>query len=94
MADEVKMLKVRVAGKVQGVGFRLWTMHQAEQLGLDGYVRNEIDGSVSAVLSGGDQALATMLERLWDGPPGSSVSNVAYEEETGADRPSGFRITR
>jgi acylphosphatase len=67
---------VRVRGRVQGVGFRYWTQEEAERLGLAGWVRNEPDGSVKALLSGADEAVAEMLERLHLGPRGAVVSDV------------------
>ena len=42
-------LEARVSGMVQGVGFRFRTMGKAEELGLDGEVRNLSDGSVERV---------------------------------------------
>lgn len=37
---------VHVTGRVQGVGFRYWTLEEAVRLGIKGWVRNEPDGSV------------------------------------------------
>lgn len=39
-------------GRVQGVYFRAHCADKAEELGLDGYVRNLPDGSVEAVFEG------------------------------------------
>jgi len=44
--------RMHVKGKVQGVWFRAWTIEQASELGLDGWVRNRHDGSVEAVAAG------------------------------------------
>ena len=65
---------VRITGKVQGVSFRVWTRIEAEKLGLNGWVRNEDDGSVRALIVGSDAAVAAMLKRLWEGPRGAAVS--------------------
>ena len=93
MAQEVKAVRVRITGRVQGVSFRFWTRGEAERLGLGGYVRNEADGSVSALIVGSTGAVATMIDRLWHGPPGASVSGVETQEEELAESPKGFRIT-
>lgn len=72
--------RLRISGVVQGVGFRAWTASRAEALGLSGWVRNEPDGSVGAVIAGGRAEVARMLKDLWQGPTGASVSEVSSED--------------
>jgi|APThiThiocy_cv2_1041547.scaffolds.fasta_scaffold00585_36 acylphosphatase len=60
---------VRIEGRVQGVGFRAWTLREARALGLAGWVRNEADGSVKARIEGRRESVDRMLERLRTGPP-------------------------
>lgn len=74
MAAEAR--QVRVTGRVQGVGFRAWTARRARALGLDGWVRNEPDGSVAALIAGPPDAVATMLGDLHRGPPAAWVDRV------------------
>lgn len=83
----------RVTGRVQGVAFRAWTEHRARNLGLDGWVRNEADGSVTALIAGPEAAVAEMLEALHSGPDMAQVARVETEaaEDPGA---SGFGIRR
>ena len=88
-----KAVLVRVAGRVQGVGFRVWTRGEAEKLGLTGWVRNEPDGAVKALLVGSEAAVSTMMERLRQGPSAAAVTNVTQEAAEDADAPTGFRIT-
>jgi len=90
---ETKAVLVTVEGRVQGVGFRAWTRHEAERLGLTGWVRNEKDGSVQALLEGPPDGVERMLERLWIGPPGASVTHVSPELSTPGNAES-FRIAR
>ncbi|CDN46936.1 acylphosphatase [Neorhizobium galegae] len=90
--DEAAM--VRITGRVQGVGFRAWTREEAEELGLTGWVRNEPDGSVLALLAGSPASISQMLERFRHGPPGASVSGAERQPATLAGKPVGFRITR
>ncbi len=71
-----KSLIVRIRGKVQGVGFRYWTQSEAQKLGLGGWVRNESDGSVSALIVGPKHAVDSMLKRFEEGPEAASVSRV------------------
>lgn len=85
--------RVRVTGRVQGVGFRAWTLAQAEALGLDGWVRNDPDGTVAALLAGPEARVARMIEALHRGPRFAVVASV---ETAPAEPPAepGFRLLR
>lgn len=87
-------MTVRVRGRVQGVGFRYWTQEEAERLGLCGWVHNEPDGSVRALFSGADEAVAEILEGLRQGPRGAVVNDVEILPPGVQDVPDGFRILR
>ncbi|ULR45801.1 acylphosphatase [Rhizobium sp. K102] len=93
MSDRYEAVRVRISGKVQGVGFRMWTRDEALRLGLTGWVRNEADGSVAALVAGPDNAISTMIERLRRGPAGASVSGVETEAARLEKMPTDFRIT-
>ncbi|ESZ21676.1 MULTISPECIES: acylphosphatase [unclassified Mesorhizobium] len=92
MEDGRKAVRVRLRGRVQGVSFRVWTRTEAERLGLSGWVRNEEDGSVTALIVGAEGAVSTMLDRLWKGPTGASVSSVTSQDVDAGQEPNGFRI--
>ncbi|WP_256749567.1 acylphosphatase [Mesorhizobium sp. Mes31] len=92
MAGRRREVRAHVYGNVQGVGFRLWARGEATSLGLAGWVCNEADGSVTAQIAGRDEAVSTMIERLWKGPTGASVSRVDVEELAAGSVPVGFRI--
>src|SRR2546428_13722224 len=49
-------------GRVQGVYFRAHCADKAEELGLDGYVRNMLDGSVEAVFEGDKSLIETCID--------------------------------
>ena len=89
--DDTRTVRVRIAGRVQGVSYRYWTRETAEALGLYGWVRNRRDGSVEALFSGAADDVAEMLERCRDGPAAAVVSSVEILEE-GGDAPAGFRM--
>ena len=92
MNDRKRAVTARVSGKVQGVGYRIWTRSEATGLGLVGWVRNERDGSVTALIAGADAAVTAMIERLWHGPRGASVVKVEIEEVPDNNAPTDFRI--
>lgn len=74
----IEMLAKRyiVRGRVQGVGFRWFVDHEARQLGLAGWVRNNIDGTVEVLAIGSDQQLAGLKARLEKGPRAARVDEV------------------
>jgi acylphosphatase len=67
---------VFVRGKVQGIGFRVWTERQALSRGLEGWVRNRSDGSVEALFAGPPALVKSMIEQLRKGAPLSTVDRV------------------
>ncbi len=71
----------RVHGRVQGVGFRYQTRMQARRLGLAGWVRNAMDGTVEVMLSGPKDAREQMLGWLEHGPAGARVEKVDSSEQ-------------
>ena len=81
----------RIAGRVQGVGFRWWTLGVASELGLDGWVRNAPDGSVEVSARGSLAELAELRLRLSHGPPAARVESVRDVDLSGAVG-QGFRI--
>jgi acylphosphatase len=94
MSDGNRAVQVRITGRVQGVGFRDWTHREASGLGLVGWVRNEADGSVSALLVGSEDAVSTMLDRLRTGPRFAVVSAVESEIAEMAGMEADFRVIR
>lgn len=69
-------LEVRVTGRVQGVGFRYFTLELARRLDLTGYVMNMRDGGVRAYGEGPRASLEQFLHALERGPGGASVREV------------------
>jgi len=67
---------VSIRGRVQGVGFRAWTVRRATKLKLRGSVRNEPDGSVTALIGEADEAVAGMLDLFRIGPTGAQVTST------------------
>ena len=71
---------VVVRGRVQGVGYRMWTEDLAERLGLEGWVRNRRDRSVEAVFAGPEQAVTAAIAACREGPRGAYVEAVDVAE--------------
>ena len=79
-------LQLIVRGRVQGVGYRWWTVGQAKALGLYGWVRNRRDGSVEILAIGAMQSLDSLVAACGRGPTAASVSAVerAAAEDDGS----------
>ncbi|MBX5454418.1 MAG: acylphosphatase [Acidobacteriia bacterium] len=77
--------RLRISGRVQGVGFRDWMVRKAEELGISGWVRNRADGTVEALVAGEAAAVEELLRACRRGPPLAHV--VSIEEEL-ADPPA------
>jgi acylphosphatase len=89
--SDVRTVRVRIAGGVQGVSYRYWTEATAHDLGLTGWVRNRRDGSVEALFSGAADDVADMLQRCHDGPAAAVVASVEVLAE-GGDPPARFEV--
>ena len=72
-----------IRGRVQGVWFRESMRIQAERLGLAGWVRNRMDGSVEAVIQGSAEALDAMTRWAHRGPEAAHVTSVEVSEASG-----------
>ena len=70
-----KTIRLRISGKVQGVGYRIWATRTATRLGLRGWVRNRLDGSVEALVTGAPDAVSAMVEASRKGPSGAQQNH-------------------
>ena len=73
-AHVVRRLVIR--GRVQRVGYRAWAEHVALQHGLEGWVRNRVDGTVEAVFAGPARMVEEMIAACRGGPPGAQVDTL------------------
>jgi acylphosphatase len=88
-------LSATVHGQVQGVGFRYWTHHTAQRLGLHGTVRNRPDGTVAVEAEADDKApLQALFVELHKGPAAAQVTQVDATWDDSAPSISllGFRV--
>lgn len=71
-----------VSGRVQGVGFRFWTLHRVSEIGgISGYVCNLPSGDVLVLASGAEDKLQQLEISLYKGPLFARVDSVKNSPE-------------
>ncbi len=85
--------RVVIAGRVHGVGYRLWMEETARRLGIDGWVRNRPDGKVEALVSGDVAAVEELLRACRRGPRLAEVVSIDEDLAEPPDQP-GFRVLK
>ena len=73
-------VRLRITGEVQGVGYRIWATRTAAALGLRGWVRNRVDGSVELLATGPSQAVADFVETCRRGPRAAHIAAVTASD--------------
>jgi acylphosphatase len=73
---------LRISGRVQGVGFRFYMQRKAAEAGVNGWVRNRLDGTVEAVVEGSPEAVDRMITWARRGPSSAVVSDIRITETT------------
>jgi acylphosphatase len=87
--------RVVVHGLVQGVWFRESCRRMASELGVTGWVRNRLDGTVEALFQGAEPAVARAVSWCRTGPPRADVTDIDVTEEPAGDDldvAAGFRV--
>jgi len=64
---------VRVRGQVQGIGYREACVRRAREMGVTGWVRNQMDGSVEVLVQGSPKQIVDMCAWLREGMPAALV---------------------
>jgi acylphosphatase len=80
MDYELKHIKLTVKGRVQGVWFRASTKEQADKLGINGYVRNLLNGNVYIEAEGMQEQLQLFVIWCKKGPRLAHVSEVIEKQ--------------
>lgn len=88
----MKHIKLRIHGRVHGVFFRDSALKKANELGLSGFVRNDLDGSVYIETEGREEPLREFIAWCNDGPPMAKVREIEVEEDSELRGFKGFRI--
>lgn len=84
------MQRLLVSGRVQRVGYRDWTVRNARELGLTGWVRNLSDGRVEVLAEGDEESLHRLVEALRNGPRLATVEHVEALSATEERAVKGF----
>jgi acylphosphatase len=82
--------RLTISGRVQGVGYRDWAMATAVRLGLSGWVRNRMDGSVEALIVGDEEAVGRMIDACRRGPSLAQVEDIDIDPVDLDVLPEGF----
>ena len=82
-----------IEGRVQGVWFRETTRQEATRLGLCGWVKNRLDGSVEVVAEGPREKVETLIAWCHHGPAIARVTGVHKIKEDYTGEFDSFRVT-
>lgn len=88
----MKRVHVIINGQVQGVFFRANIKEHANMLDINGYVKNNEDGSVEAVFEGDDEDIQEMIEFCKEGTRRAKVDDVQVETEEYKDEYEDFEV--
>jgi acylphosphatase len=91
-SDDRERAHVYVSGQVQGVFFRDSAREKAEQLGLNGWVKNLPDGRVEALFEGPSESVREMVRWCEEGPLHAEVEDVDAEFEASQGDLTGFEV--
>jgi DNA ligase D-like protein (predicted 3'-phosphoesterase) len=75
-----RAIRAVVAGTVQGIGFREAARRRAEELGVNGWVRNTDESTVAVHAEGPRVAIEALVDFLSTGPPGAVVADLEIDE--------------
>ena len=85
---------IAIKGKVQGVSFRYFTLQQARELEITGWVQNKPNGNVEVFANGNKTNLELFIKKLQQGSSFSKVDNVILNWEYSENNYSDFSIIK
>jgi len=65
-----------ISGRVQGVAFRYYTINNAQNLGINGWVKNCWDGKVEVLIEGEEDKVKELIDWCYRGPRSAVVEKV------------------
>jgi acylphosphatase len=87
----MKATHLLITGRVCGVGYRDWLVTEAQQLGIDGWVRNIGHDTVEALLAGDTEAVEECLRACRRGPPMAAVESITDTHAEPPGEPGFFK---
>jgi len=85
--------RLRIFGRVQGVGFRAFVAREAASRRVNGWVRNRTDGTVEALVWGDEAVIDDLLRSIRVGPRWGRVDRLDVTVEMNVEgRPDGFHV--
>ena len=88
----MKNLEIIVSGRVQGVCYRAFVLHRANELNIKGYAKNMVNGNVKVLAIGEDSVMNAFINMLKEGPPMARIDNIQTSEIIIGEEFSGFSI--
>ena len=92
-APETASFRAFVHGRVQGVGFRYFTVQTGQQLGLDGMARNLPDGTVEVHASGDRPTAEAFAKAIAKGPMLARVTRLDIDWNADLPEYNGFDVS-
>ena len=86
LTSDVCAVHIIVYGRVQGVGFRAWTMFQARRFTITGWVQNSPDYSVEIMAEGRPSNLGLFIKSIKKGNSYSYIESISINKV----KPRGF----
>lgn len=72
----MKTVHITIHGRVHGVGFRQFVKSNAQKLGIVGWVQNNDDRTVEAMLQGEEKNIKKLIEQCHVGPMLADIRKV------------------
>lgn len=93
MSETTRRMQLHLTGRVQGVGFRNFTVRRAGRLSsVTGWVRNNPDGSVTVLAEGPPSQLDSLREAVREGPRLARVDSLEEERREATDEFETFSV--
>lgn len=73
---KLQSTRIVISGDVQGVLFRRNAKIEADKLAINGWIRNNIEGSVEVLAQGGKSELEKFISWCKIGPPLANVKKI------------------